>query len=332
MVDRLGSLIVRNLTPGPGYRFEEGTGPRAPAPPPSPSCPRHSTPHRVVLCRQHLHAGLNYVRMRDGILLAATVRLPPGKTLADGPVPDGHRVLRLQRGRAAQPDRRAGGPGVVERSAPARHVDRGRVGHRPAAGLRDRERADAGHGLLGRRLRPVRAALRLRRLRHRPDRRRPTLGAQPQGRHGRHLLLGVLPAGRGRHRSAGPGGHHAAQPDRRPLLDRLSRAGSTTTGSPPLDRRSASRTPRRRPGRPAVGQRPRSPRATRRAWPTSASICRPRASSRWSAPTSGAPRRCSTHARRRLGLAHHRARLPGRRARGRAGRPAVARPHRRPAP
>ena len=25
--------------------------------------------------------------MRDGILLAATVRLPPGKTLADGPFP-----------------------------------------------------------------------------------------------------------------------------------------------------------------------------------------------------------------------------------------------------
>ena len=36
---------------------------------------------------QALHAGLNYVRMRDGILLAATVRLPPGKTLADGPFP-----------------------------------------------------------------------------------------------------------------------------------------------------------------------------------------------------------------------------------------------------
>ena len=34
-----------------------------------------------------MHAGLNYVRMRDGILLAATVRLPPGKTLADGPFP-----------------------------------------------------------------------------------------------------------------------------------------------------------------------------------------------------------------------------------------------------
>ena len=32
-------------------------------------------------------AGLNYVTMRDGIKIAATVRLPPGQTLADGPFP-----------------------------------------------------------------------------------------------------------------------------------------------------------------------------------------------------------------------------------------------------
>ena len=34
-----------------------------------------------------LHEGLNYVTMRDGIELAMTVRLPPDKTLADGPFP-----------------------------------------------------------------------------------------------------------------------------------------------------------------------------------------------------------------------------------------------------
>ncbi|HEY7947845.1 MAG TPA: CocE/NonD family hydrolase, partial [Acidimicrobiales bacterium] len=88
VVDRLGSLIVRNLTPGSGFRFEQGRGStkRATAtfsvlstgsPPPSPS----------FYSSQHLHAGLNYVRMRDGVLIAATVRLPPGKTLADGPFP-----------------------------------------------------------------------------------------------------------------------------------------------------------------------------------------------------------------------------------------------------
>ncbi|HUY86716.1 MAG TPA: CocE/NonD family hydrolase, partial [Acidimicrobiales bacterium] len=36
---------------------------------------------------QTMHEGLNYIKMRDGIYLAATVRLPPGKTLADGPFP-----------------------------------------------------------------------------------------------------------------------------------------------------------------------------------------------------------------------------------------------------
>ena len=47
----------------------------------------HSTPPPSFYSSQHLHAGLNYVRMRDGISIAATVRLPPGKTLADGPFP-----------------------------------------------------------------------------------------------------------------------------------------------------------------------------------------------------------------------------------------------------
>ncbi len=34
-----------------------------------------------------LNEGLNYVTMRDGVELAMTVRLPPGKTMADGPFP-----------------------------------------------------------------------------------------------------------------------------------------------------------------------------------------------------------------------------------------------------
>ena len=102
VVDRLGSLIVRNLTAGPGYRFEEGTGPGARRTAAFRVLGTSSTPGAAFYSSQHLHAGLNYVRMRDGILLAATVRLPPGKTLADGPFPDGDRILRLQRGRAAQ--------------------------------------------------------------------------------------------------------------------------------------------------------------------------------------------------------------------------------------
>jgi predicted acyl esterase len=87
VVDRLGSLVVRNLTAGPGYRFEEGTGPDARRTAAFRVLGTSSTPGASFYSSQHLHAGLNYVRMRDGILLAATVRLPPGKTLADGPFP-----------------------------------------------------------------------------------------------------------------------------------------------------------------------------------------------------------------------------------------------------
>ncbi len=87
VVDRLGSLIVRNLTPGPGYRFEEGSGADAPTTAAFSVLSTSSTPSASFYASQHLHPGLNYVRMRDGILLAATVRLPPGKTLADGPFP-----------------------------------------------------------------------------------------------------------------------------------------------------------------------------------------------------------------------------------------------------
>jgi len=88
VVDRLGSLIVRNLTPGSGFRFERGTGANMRATAPfSVLSPTHSTPPPSFYASQHLHAGLNYVRMRDGILIAATVRLPPGKTTADGPFP-----------------------------------------------------------------------------------------------------------------------------------------------------------------------------------------------------------------------------------------------------
>lgn len=84
VVDRLGSLIVRDLTPGPGFHFDvngvagnrfsvlDRSGSSAPA---------------SLYRDQHLHPGLNYIRMRDGITLAATVHLPLGKTAADGPFP-----------------------------------------------------------------------------------------------------------------------------------------------------------------------------------------------------------------------------------------------------
>lgn len=86
-VDRLGSLIVRDAPPGPGYRFSEGSGSSRRQTAPFAVLSTDSTPKPSFYSSQHLHAGLNYIDMRDGILLAATVRLPPGKTLADGPFP-----------------------------------------------------------------------------------------------------------------------------------------------------------------------------------------------------------------------------------------------------
>lgn len=83
--DGFGSLIVRDLVPGAGYRFQTKATPKletnvfavldenvAPA---------------VSLYDQDLKPGINYVKMRDGVELAMTVRLPSGKQIADGPFP-----------------------------------------------------------------------------------------------------------------------------------------------------------------------------------------------------------------------------------------------------
>ena len=85
-VDRLGSLIVRNLVPGTGFRFEQ-PGSTTRATPAFTVLSTHSAPSTSFYADQHLHAGLNYVTMRDGVRIAATVRLPLGKTLSDGPFP-----------------------------------------------------------------------------------------------------------------------------------------------------------------------------------------------------------------------------------------------------
>ena len=83
--DRLGSKIFRNVAPGRGYIVRRMAGGRVhrsrafrvlrPGQNPKPSFYRRKT----------LKQGLNYVTMRDGVELAMTVRLPRGKTLADGP-------------------------------------------------------------------------------------------------------------------------------------------------------------------------------------------------------------------------------------------------------
>jgi hypothetical protein len=75
--DRFGSRIFRGLKPGAytlrGHRLRV--------------LGQASDPPRSFFARKKLHAGLNYVKVRDGIELAMTVRLPAGKTLSDGPFP-----------------------------------------------------------------------------------------------------------------------------------------------------------------------------------------------------------------------------------------------------
>lgn len=76
--DSLGSLIMRNLTPGFNYSWlDTTTGKRttlfkvlAPGQDPAINSPLYTS--------QPMHEGLNYITMRDGIQLAATVRFPYG--------------------------------------------------------------------------------------------------------------------------------------------------------------------------------------------------------------------------------------------------------------
>ncbi len=86
--DPLGALIVRDLSPGAGYSWRDDTTHRQTrdftvlAPYVNPST------GSALYARQPLHQGLNYITMRDGIKLAATVRYPYGVTCsATSPCP-----------------------------------------------------------------------------------------------------------------------------------------------------------------------------------------------------------------------------------------------------
>ena len=77
--DALGALILRNLSPGRGYSWHDTSsgGRSAPftvlAPGADPAADSDLYTH------QPMHEGLNYITMRDGITLAATVRYPYGQ-------------------------------------------------------------------------------------------------------------------------------------------------------------------------------------------------------------------------------------------------------------
>ena len=85
--DRLGSKIFRNVAPGRGYSVRRGAGGRVRRSSAFRVLREGQNPKRSFYRRKTLKQGLNYVKVRDGVELAMTVRLPRGKTLADGPFP-----------------------------------------------------------------------------------------------------------------------------------------------------------------------------------------------------------------------------------------------------
>ena len=85
--DALGSLVVRNVAAGPGYTFRTVLAGKQAATARFRVLAPTDVPAAGFYSGQTLHVGLNYLTMRDGVRLAATVRLPYGKTMADGPFP-----------------------------------------------------------------------------------------------------------------------------------------------------------------------------------------------------------------------------------------------------
>ncbi|MGA3148998.1 MAG: CocE/NonD family hydrolase [Acidimicrobiales bacterium] len=78
--DSLGSLIVRNVAPGPAYQWDDSTTAQT-----TPSFTvlapgRNPATDSPLYTDQPMRQGLNYITMRDGIKLAATVRYPYGET------------------------------------------------------------------------------------------------------------------------------------------------------------------------------------------------------------------------------------------------------------
>jgi predicted acyl esterase len=97
--DDTGSLIFYDVPPAEGYRvIHDGSASSGDDSPSSDDDAVRGTdavkvpdrdvvPPETLYTGQPLQVGLNYVRMRDGVTLAMTVRLPAGKALDDGPFP-----------------------------------------------------------------------------------------------------------------------------------------------------------------------------------------------------------------------------------------------------
>ena len=80
ITDDHGALVFHEVAAGAGYRATVGGVSQ-----PAFAVLDTKAPKTSLYTGAPLHQGLNYITMRDGIQLAATVRLPDGKTLANGP-------------------------------------------------------------------------------------------------------------------------------------------------------------------------------------------------------------------------------------------------------
>jgi predicted acyl esterase len=101
VVDKYGSYLFRDVQPGGGYTVRSKRAGATVASPAVTVLRPADTPPRSLYTGQALQPGLNYLRTRDGTTLAAMVRLPAGKTAADGPFPT---VVEYSGYAAADPD------------------------------------------------------------------------------------------------------------------------------------------------------------------------------------------------------------------------------------
>ena len=85
--DRFGSAIFFYLDQGARYTVREERNGTTYSSPEVTVLEMDDNPPASFYEGKELRKGLNYIEMRDGVELAMTVRLPAGKTLADGPFP-----------------------------------------------------------------------------------------------------------------------------------------------------------------------------------------------------------------------------------------------------
>ncbi len=87
VADRFGSKIFYDINPAAGFTVRLKKDGKVQGTKKFSILKPGDNPAQSFYKNQTLKQGLNYVTMRDGVELAMTVRLPQGKTLADGPFP-----------------------------------------------------------------------------------------------------------------------------------------------------------------------------------------------------------------------------------------------------